>query len=167
MKSTSKSQPRTRRSLLRAGMFGGAAAGAAQAHGEKSSLPKKQIIGLKPGEVRRGALLSGAVRSGNLIFLSGTGGSYPNRRAEPGDAKVQIRSVLDRMKEKLEMAGSSLDKLLQVTICLADMENNYAPMNEAYMEYFPENPPARSCFPAGPFRRRETLLQVDAVAYVD
>ena len=166
MKSTSKSQ-RTRRSLLRAGMFGGAAAGVAHAHGEKSSLPKKQIIGLKPGEVRRGALLSGAVRSGNLIFLSGTGGWYPNRRAEPGDAKVQIRGVLERMKEKLEAAGSSLDNMLQVTICLADMANNYAPMNEAYKEYFPTNPPVRSCFPAGPFRRRETLLQVDAVAYVD
>ena len=167
MKSTSKSQSRTRRSLLRAGMVGGAAAGVAHTHGEKSSLPKKQIIGLKPGEVRRGALLSGAVRSGNLIFLSGTGGWYPNRRAEPGDAKVQIRSVLERMKEKLEAAGSSLDNMLQVTICLADMANNYAPMNEAYKEYFPTNPPARSCFPAGPFRRRETLLQVDAVAYVD
>ena len=49
----------------------------------------------------------------------------------------------------------------------ADMENNYAPMNEAYKEYFPTNPPARSCFPAGPFRRKESLLQVDAVAYVD
>ena len=58
------------------------------------------------------------------------------------------------MKEKLEAAGSSLDNMLQVTICLADMENNYAPMNEAYKEYFPENPPARSCFPAGPFRRK-------------
>ena len=71
------------------------------------------------------------------------------------------------MKEKLEQAGSSLDNVLQVTICLADMENNYAPMNEAYKEYFPTNPPARSCFPAGPFRRKESLLQVDAVAYVD
>ena len=161
MKSTSKSQPRTRRSMLRAGLFGGAAAGATQAQGATSSLPKK------PGEVRRGALLSGTVRSGHLLFLSGTGGWYPNRRAEPGDAQVQIRSVLDRMKEKLEQAGSSLDNVLQVTICLADMENNYAPMNEAYKEYFPTNPPARSCFPAGPFRRKESLLQVDAVAYVD
>jgi 2-iminobutanoate/2-iminopropanoate deaminase len=152
---------------LTAGLLGAAGAGAAAAHTESSYSPKKQIIGLKPGEVRRGALLSGAVRSGHLIFLSGTGGWYPNRRKEPGDAKVQIRSVLETMKAKLEAAGSSLDNLLQVTICLSDMKNNYEPMNEAYKEYFPTNPPARSCFPGGPFRREGSLLQVDAVAYVD
>ncbi len=165
MKSTS--DRKTRRGLLRLGMGSAIAVGVAQAHSEKTWTPKKQIIGLKPGEVRRGALLSGTVRSGNLLFLSGTGGWYPNRRKEPGDAKVQIRSVLDRMKEKLEAAGSSLENVLQVTICLADMKNNYDPMNEAYKEYFPTNPPARSCFPAGPFRREGSLLQVDAVAYVD
>ncbi len=165
MKSSSN-KGRTRRSLMGAAVLGAAAAGAAQAKAETWS-PKKQILGLKPGEVRKGALLSGAVRSGHLIFLSGTGGWYPQRRKEPGDAKVQIRSVLDRMKEKLEAAGSSLDNVLQVTILLADMKHNYEPMNEAYKEYFPTNPPARSCFPGGPFRREGSLLQVDAVAYVD
>ncbi len=163
----SSSQSRTRRSLLRLGMGGVAAAGVAQAQSKEAWLPKKQIIGLKPGEIRRGALLSGTVRSGHLLFLAGTGGWYPQRRKEPGDAKVQIRSVLDRMKEKLEAAGSSLDNVLQVTILLSDMKNNYEPMNEAYKEYFPTNPPARSCFPGGPFRREGSLLQVDAVAYVD
>ena len=88
MKSTS--DRKTRRGLLRLGMGSAAAVGVAQAHTEKTWAPKKQIIGLKPGEVRRGALLSGTVRSGNLLFLSGTGGWYPNRRKEPGDAKVQI-----------------------------------------------------------------------------
>lgn len=165
MKSSSN-KGRTRRSLMGGVVLGAAAAGAAQAKAETWS-PKKQILGLKPGEVRTGALLSGAVRSGHLIFLSGTGGWYPQRRKEPGDAKVQIRGVLETMKKKLEAAGSSLDNLLQVTICLTDMKNNYAPMNEAYKEYFPTNPPARSCFPAGEFRREGTLLQVDAVAYVD
>jgi len=163
----SSSQSKTRRSLLRLGMGGAAAAGAAQAQSRETWEPKKQIIGLKPGEVRRGGLLSGAVRSGHLLFLSGTGGWYPDRRKEPGDAKVQIRSVLDSMKAKLEAAGSSLDNILQVTICLADMKNNYEPMNEAYKEYFPTNPPARSCFPGGTFSREGSLLQVDAVAYVD
>ena len=84
MKSTSKSQPRTRRSMLRAGLFGGAAAGATQAQGATSSLPKKQIIGLKPGEVRRGALLSGTVRSGNFLFLSGTGEVVPQPAGRAG-----------------------------------------------------------------------------------
>jgi len=110
---------------------------------------------------------NGPIRSGHLLFLSGIGGWYPERRKEPGDARVQTRSALESMKAALEKAGSSMDNVLKVTVSLVDPENNWEPMNQVYDEFFPKNKPARSYWGATGFRRRGQLLQIDCIAYVD
>lgn len=134
-------------------LLGGA--GAASAHGESGWSPKK-------------ASANGPIRSGHLLFLSGIGGWYPERRKEPGDAKVQMRSALESMKASLAKAGSSMDNVLKVTVSLVDPETNWEPMNQAYDEFFTKNPkPARSYWGTTGFRRRGQLLQVDCIAYVD
>jgi 2-iminobutanoate/2-iminopropanoate deaminase len=116
--------------------------------------PKKQATG-------------GPVRSGHLLFLSGIGGWYPERRPEAGDVRIQTSSALDTMKEALEKAGSSMENVLKVTVSLVDPENNWEPMNEVYDRYFPKSKPARSYWGATGFRRKGQLLQIDAIAYVD
>lgn len=131
----------------------GAAPAAAQAGGAAWT-PKKQAAG-------------GPVRSGHLLFLSGIGGWYPERRAEAGDVRIQTSSALDTMKAALEKAGSSMENVLKVTVSLVDPENNWEPMNEVYDRYFPKNKPARSYWGATGFRRKGQLLQIDAIAYVD
>lgn len=128
------------------------AAGAAAAAGDW--IPKK-------------ASANGPIRSGHLLFLSGIGGWYPERRKEAGDAKVQMRSVLESMKAALEKAGSSMDNVLKVNVALVDPENNWEPMNQVYDEFFPKNKPARSYWGATGFRRKGQLMQVDCIAYVD
>ena len=50
--------------------------------------------------------------------------------------------MLDQHTGHLEEAGSSLDKLVGVTIVLAD-EDDFAGMNEEWLKWFPANPPAR------------------------
>lgn len=110
---------------------------------------------------------NGPVRSGHLLFLSGIGGWYPERRQEPGDVKVQMRSILVSMKEALEKAGSSMDNVLKVSVALVDPESNWEPMNQVYDEFFPKNKPARSYWGSTGFRRKGQLLQVDCIAYVD
>ena len=57
--------------------------------------PKKVAI---PSVYPTTAPLSMCIRSGHLVFVSGIGGWYANRRAEPGDIKVQIHSALTDMK---------------------------------------------------------------------
>jgi 2-iminobutanoate/2-iminopropanoate deaminase len=47
----------------------------------------------------------------------------------------------------LESVGSSLDKVVKVTVFLRDM-SDFDSMNDAYKPFFPENPPARSCIAA-------------------
>lgn len=109
----------------------------------------------------------GPIRSGHLLFLSGIGGWYPERRPKPGDIREQTSDALQMMKSALERAGSSMENVLKVQVALVDPEKNWEPMNEVYNTFFPENRPARSYWGATGFRRPGQLLQIDCIAYVD
>jgi enamine deaminase RidA (YjgF/YER057c/UK114 family) len=110
----------------------------------------------------------GAVRSGHLLFVSGIGGWYPNRRpAGPGNIREQTADALDLMKAILGEAGASMADLLQVQVALVDAERNWEPMNEVYNTRVPEPRPVRSYFGATGFQHAGQLLQIDAIAYVD
>jgi len=148
---------------------------------EKDSwTPKKQLIrrtwssgNTNPAQAASGTfpvgVLSGCIRSGHLLFLSGIGGWYAERRAEPGDIKVQIGSALDIMKEVLEEAGSSMANVLKVHMTVADPNKNLAALNEVYKGYFPDPPPVRSFSGCGvdQMGRDGVLVQIDCIAYVD
>lgn len=111
------------------------------------------------------AAQSGPPQHGGFIFLSGIGGWYPERRKEAGDAGVQTRSALETMKASLEKAGSSMEKVVKVSVALVDPENNWEPMNQEYDKFFPKKKPARSYWGATGFRRKGQLLQIDCIAY--
>lgn len=110
---------------------------------------------------------NGPIRSGHLLFLSGIGGWYPERRPKAGDVREQTADALKIMKASLEKAGSSMENVLKVQVALVDPENNWEPMNEVYNTFFPKNRPARSYFGSTGFRRPGQLLQIDCIAYVD
>jgi enamine deaminase RidA (YjgF/YER057c/UK114 family) len=142
----------TRRKTLRGAALFMAAAGVADA-GEDWA-PKKASVG-------------GPIRSGHLLFLSGIGGWYPERRPKPGDVREQTGDALQMMKAALEKAGTSMGNVLKVQVALVDPEQNWAPMNDVYNTFFKDPRPARSYFGATGFRNRGQLLQIDCVAYID
>jgi enamine deaminase RidA (YjgF/YER057c/UK114 family) len=142
----------SRRQIFTAAALGVAGAQAAQSQGTWS--PKKQSA-------------SGPIRSGHLLFLSGIGGWYPERRPKAGDVKQQTADALEIMKTSLEKAGSSMENVLKVQVALVDPEKNWDGMNEVYDKYFRSPKPARSYFGATGFRRAGQLLQIDCIAYVD
>ncbi|MBK5290452.1 MAG: RidA family protein [Acidobacteriia bacterium] len=113
------------------------------------------------------AAQSGPPRSKDLIFLSGIGGWYPERRPKAGDVREQTRDALTIMKASLEKAGSSMEKVLKVSVALVDPEANWEPMNEEYEKFFPKRKPARSYWGATGFRRKGQLLQIDCIASVE
>mgnify|MGYP002335859028 FL=1 len=123
-------------------------------------LPKKELIKTPAGS---------CLRSGHLLFIGGIGGWYANQRAEPGDIQVQIRSVLTTMKGILEGAGSSMSNVLKIQMTVAEPNKNMAKLNEAYAEFFPENPPVRSYSGSktSQMGRDGILCQVACIAYVD
>jgi 2-iminobutanoate/2-iminopropanoate deaminase len=68
-------------------------------------------------------LYSPAVSYGGLVFVSGIGAHYK------GDVKAHTKTVLDEMQQRLEAAGSSMAKVLKVSVFLNDLKD-YAAMNE-------------------------------------
>jgi len=91
---------------------------------------------------------SDAVRVGNMLYLSGKIGNIPGtRRLAEGGIAGETRQALENIKASLEKYGSSLGEVVKCTVFLADIAE-WGAMNEVYMTYFPENPPARSALGA-------------------
>ncbi len=88
---------------------------------------------------------SAAVRVGHTIYLSGMIGNVPGKlELVPGGIREQTRQALENVREVLERAGSSMDRVVKCTVFLADM-SEWTAMNEVYATFF-ETPPARSAF---------------------
>lgn len=89
------------------------------------------------------ATYSQAVKAAGLIFVSGTAPHDPHTGALLGATiQEQTRQCLKNVAAILESAGSSLDKVVSVTVVLAD-EQDFQGMNEEYSKWFPSDPPAR------------------------
>ena len=102
----------------------------------------RQII-LTPKAARPPATYSQAVRAGGLIFVSGTAPQDPETGALVGATiQEQTCQCLRNIEAILEAAGSSLEKIVSVTVVLAD-EQDFQGMNEEWLRWFPSNPPAR------------------------
>lgn len=87
---------------------------------------------------------SQAIRAGDMLFLSGQLPVDPaSGQMVEGDIAAMTRQIFKNISAVLAAAGSSLDKIVKVTVFLADI-NDFAAMNAAYAEFFPAAPPARS-----------------------
>lgn len=87
---------------------------------------------------------SDAVRVGDLLFLSGKLGNIAGTpQMVEGGIQPETRQTMEHIKAALEKYGSSLSQVVKCTVFLADIAE-WAAMNEVYVTYFPENPPARS-----------------------
>lgn len=97
-----------------------------------------------------------ARRAGSLLFVSGIGPRRRGAKEIPGvvldaqgkivsyDVVEQCRSVFENIRFILEDAGSSWDRIVDVTAFLTDM-NDFAAYNKVYAEHFPpENRPSRT-----------------------
>jgi 2-iminobutanoate/2-iminopropanoate deaminase len=87
---------------------------------------------------------SSAVRVGDMVHVSGQIGHRPGEmRLVEGGLEAEARQALDYMRDALEMAGSSLDRVVKCTVFFADI-NDFQRFNEIYRTYFPNYLPARS-----------------------
>ncbi|MEN8787587.1 MAG: Rid family hydrolase [Flavobacteriales bacterium] len=97
-----------------------------------------------------------ARKVGNLLFLSGVGPRERGTKVIPGvelnedgtiksyDIAKQCHSVFNNVKLVLEASGSSWDKLVDVTVFLTNMKDDFKIYNEIYAEYFKDNLPCRT-----------------------
>jgi 2-aminomuconate deaminase len=97
-----------------------------------------------------------ARRVGNLLFLSGVGPRERGTKNIPGvelddageivsyDIEVQCRSVFANVRAIVEDAGSSWENIVDVTVFLTNMKDDFATYNRVYAEYFADNRPCRT-----------------------
>lgn len=97
-----------------------------------------------------------ARRVGDLVFLSGVGPRERGMKKIPGvelneageiasyDIETQCRAVFQNVRYILEDAGSSWDKIVDVTVFLTNMRADFEVYNRVYAEYFAENQPCRT-----------------------
>ncbi|NOR83705.1 MAG: reactive intermediate/imine deaminase [Ardenticatenales bacterium] len=91
---------------------------------------------------------SQAIIAGEFVFTAGQIPMDPaTGRLLEGDIQEQTRQVLSNVKAVLQAAGTSLDKVVKVTVFLQDM-GDFKAMNEVYAEFFVKEPPARSAIQA-------------------
>ncbi len=97
-----------------------------------------------------------ARKVGNLLFLSGVGPRERGTKKIPGvelneqgqivsyDIAKQCHSVFQNIKNILEDSGSSWDRIVDVTVFLTNMKDDFPIYNKIWAEYFAENPPCRT-----------------------
>jgi len=86
---------------------------------------------------------SQAVISAGWVFVSGQIPLTPTGELVAAEIEAQARQALENLQAVLEAAGSGLDKVVQVTAYLADM-NDFAFFNKVYAGFFTEPYPARA-----------------------
>ena len=97
-----------------------------------------------------------AKKVGNLLFLSGVGPRKKNSKDIPGvtlndqgeiikyNIEEQCHSVFNNVKVILEASGANWTDLVDVTVFLTNMKDDFSKYNQIWKEYFGENPPCRT-----------------------
>lgn len=97
-----------------------------------------------------------ARRVGNLLFLSGVGPRKRGTKEIPGvtldsqgnitayDIEQQCHSVFENVRLVLEASGSKWENLVDVTVFLTNMKNDFSAYNKIYAQYFKTNQPCRT-----------------------
>lgn len=107
---------------------------------------------------------SQATCAGGFIFCAGQGAFEPaTGQLVAGGVKEQTRQVLRNVQALLEAGGSGLDRVVKVTVFLADWKY-FQEMNEAYAEFFgSDHPPARSTIQGARWPEGH-LVAIEAIA---
>tara|TARA_B100000242_G_scaffold239877_1_gene179875 strand:+ start:81 stop:503 length:423 start_codon:yes stop_codon:yes gene_type:complete len=97
-----------------------------------------------------------ARQHGNFLFLSGVGPRERGTKKIPGveldetgnitsyDIELQCRSVFNNVRTIVEESGSSWDNIIDVTVFLTNMKDDFKTYNKVYAEFFADNQPCRT-----------------------
>ncbi|NLR76796.1 RidA family protein [Leeia aquatica] len=105
---------------------------------------------------------SPAIRAGDFVFISGQVAMNDKGEIEYGGIEAQTRQTFRNVERVLGLAGCSLQDVVKVTVWLDDTRDFWT-FNRVYQEYFPENPPTRSCVQAS--MMVDCKVEIEVVAY--
>jgi len=126
-------------------------------------MPKKEIVQVNPAAANPN--LSPATKFGNLVFVSGQTGRHPVTGEVGKDIREQTRNILDRIKQILTAAGTSMDNVLTATTYVTRRDDVPA-YNEEYAKYFPTNKPARTTVTVASLNSPDLLIEITVTACI-
>ena len=127
--------------------------------GAAEDKPVKKVYYKSGKKPEKTPLFSSVVSSGNLVFIAGIGAHFE------GDIKAHTKHVLDEVQKALELAGSSMDKVLKCNVYLNDLKD-YAGMNEVFLGKFGSEPPVRTTIAAAGGIPGNSLVEIDVIAHL-
>jgi 2-iminobutanoate/2-iminopropanoate deaminase len=131
-------------------------------------MPKEivEVPGLSEGLRANKVPLSPAVKANGFVFVSGQP-PFDVKTGEliKGDLETQTRASLEAVKYVLECAGSSMEKVVKVTVFSVNSAH-FARFNEVYKTYFPKDPPARTFVTVGSWPL-DFDIEIECIALAD
>ena len=127
-----------------------------------SQPPAREVVATANAPAAVGPYSQG-IRAGDLVFTAGQLGMDPGTgKLVAGGVEAQARQALTNLRAVLEAGGSSLDRVVKVTVFMQDM-NDFKAVNGVYAQFFTHDPPARSAvqvaaLPLG------GLVEIEAIA---
>jgi 2-iminobutanoate/2-iminopropanoate deaminase len=128
-------------------------------------VPDKSVVRTESAPAPfQGAPYSQAIRTGDLVFVSGQLALEPGHTEIVGDTiQEQTEQVFQNLAAILYEAGSSVEKLVKTTVYLVDL-GDFQGMNEVYARWVGDKPPARAtieiaALPSG------ALVEIEAIAH--
>jgi enamine deaminase RidA (YjgF/YER057c/UK114 family) len=128
------------------------------ANAKSDVTPEKEVFNVVKDD-QDVPLFSGSTKFGNLVFVAGKGAHFD------GDITAHTLHVLDELEKELVKAGSSMKKVLKVSVFLHDL-NDYKAMNEAYKGKFGDKPPVRTTVAVYGGVPGDSLVEMDCIAYI-
>jgi reactive intermediate/imine deaminase len=123
-------------------------------------VPSREAINVGPAPA---GPYSRAVKAGGFIYVSGTlAQDESGAIVGKGDVGAQTRRVVERMRQILTAAGSSLEDVVSATVYLT-AASDFQPMNAAYREFWAVDPPTRTTV-ITTLVRAEALVEISMVA---
>ena len=106
-------------------------------------------------------LFSGSTKHGDIVYIAGKGA-----HVAPFEIGAHTEIVLQELEKELVKAGSSMEKVLKVTVFLNDIAD-YKGMNAVYKGRFGKNPPVRTTIAVAKGGvPGDSLVEMDCIAYV-
>lgn len=105
---------------------------------------------------------SQAIKTNDMVFTSGQIPFNAEGKLLSYNVQEQTRQALNNVKNILEEAGSSMDKVIKCTIFISNMDD-FSKINEVYQEFFYEPYPARSCVEVARLPK-DVKVEIEAIA---
>lgn len=107
---------------------------------------------------------SQAIVTNNMMYTSGQIPVNPSTGEIPDKIDAQAEQVFINLKNLLEAAGTSMNKVVKTTVFIKNMED-FEKINKVYEKYFTEPYPARSCVEVTRLPK-DVLIEIESIAEI-